>query len=776
MNRRALLRQFVVLLLTLGPIASAARVPSIAQSPSVLSGDWVQTTAAEFATGQAWNVAVIDLAGGELRLSPGAEAGIYTSTIAAADWEFTAIAPLWRAQVPPGSMLQVALRTRLADGYWSDWHVFDDVEWHSSQQRFYPVAPLLIAGGRQFQYRITMAAAPPELKDGSTPVQNADRSPILYEMDIAYLDATSGPTTSEAKSLSAAAQPVPHRVPPPPIISRAAWGADESYMTWEPEYRPVCKIVVHHTVTPNDYTEGQAASWVRAIYYYHAVTLGWGDVGYNYLVDRYGNVYEGHYGGPGVVGGHVYGYNYGSAGIAVLGTHGNSSGSVPPTSPSLASLADLSAWEANRSYIHPLESEPWGAAVMPNLAGHRDYPPYATTCPGDDLYAALPGLRQSVWDRLISYTQPYEVEWLTWQTPPPVLHTGWTYSLPIRVRNAGWLTWSVGSPNPVHIGYHWLDSNGQPVVQPPADDHRGPLASDLPFGHVDDLAPAWVTTPITPGTYTLAWDMVREGITWFHDANASSPLLTMTITNTVPRYLSGYLRDPSGHPVPRAEVVVPDWMTASADDAGAYSVPLPGPGTYTVTARADGYTSPLPAYGIDATQSDTTHSFVLVPDDWVEAVTNGDLEDELTNWDTGAISASLPGPTATSHTGLSAAQLGPSTITGTAWLSQSVVLSGIPVSRTLSFLYRVPATDGHASVQVAVTDSASSAIVYTLPVTVTGWTHFHVELPAHLSGPVELRLALVQEKSLVPTIALLDEVRLGYRRPRVYLPLVLKDR
>ena len=212
--------------------------------------------------------------------------------------------------------------------------------------------------------------------------------------------------------------------------------------------------------------------WVRSVYYYHAVTLEWGDIGYNYLVDRYGNVYEGRYGGPGVVGGHVYGYNYGSAGIAVLGTHGNSSGSVSPTGPSLASLADLSAWEANRSYIHPLESEPWDAAAIPNLAGHRDYPPYATSCPGDDLYAALPDLRQSVWNRLTSHALPYEVGWLAWQELPAIVHPGWTYSLTVQVQNRGWLTWSAGSPNPVHIGYHWLDSGGQRVVQPPADDHR----------------------------------------------------------------------------------------------------------------------------------------------------------------------------------------------------------------------------------------------------------------------------------------------------------------
>ena len=63
------------------------------------------------------------------------------------------------------------------------------------------MAPLLAMGGRQFQYRVTMSAAPPALEGYTASIRNADRSPILYEMDIAYLDATSGPTTSEAKGL-----------------------------------------------------------------------------------------------------------------------------------------------------------------------------------------------------------------------------------------------------------------------------------------------------------------------------------------------------------------------------------------------------------------------------------------------------------------------------------------------------------------------------------------------------------------------------------------------
>ena len=229
--------------------------------------------------------------------------------------------------------------------------------------------------------------------------------------------------------------------------------------------------------------------------------------------------------------------------------------------------------------------------------------------------------------------------------------------------------------------------------------------------------------------------MVHEGIGWFHDANAGSPLLTMTVTNAVPRYLSGSVNSISGEPIPGAQVAVPGSPAVLRSGRGVFADPTPDRGMYTLTARADGYSTSLPAYGLNAALSDATHSVVLVPGDWVDAVTNGDLEDGLAGWEPGAVSAGLPSPTTTSHTGLGAVQLGPSVLTGTAWLSQTAMLSGGSVSRTLSLLYRVSATDGHASLQVTVTPLGSDPISHTLPVTVTDWTHFHVELPAGLTGP-----------------------------------------
>jgi hypothetical protein len=486
------------------------------------SRDWTQTTVADFSTGEMANLTVTDVADGELRLSPGATTGVYTSTTVDADFPFNAIVPHWRADGSQHGTIRVEVRLYTAQDGWSRWYPFDDATWTAEEARFYPETPLMVSNGQQFQYRVTMTAP------------SGQGSPVLHEMTVTYMDTVTGPTTAQAKMMAIVGVATAEGVPAPAIIPRTAWGADEEYMTWPPEYEDVQRIIVHHTVTPNEYDEEKAAQWVRAIYYYHAVTREWGDIGYNYLVDQYGNLYEGRYGGPGAVGAHALAQNQGSVGVAVIGTYGNYPDSVPPSNVSLTSLTDLCTWEASRSYVHPLRSAPFLESVIPNLGGHRDYPPSETSCPGDELYAELPGLRGSVWDRLITYLDPYDVEWVEWKEMPiGALGPSETYSLTMRVRNVGRWTWPSGEgQGSVRLGYHWIDEEDRVVAQPPEDDHRASLEDGLPYGQIHDFESVLVTTPITPGVYTLAWDMVHEGVAWFHEANADSPLLSMTLTIT----------------------------------------------------------------------------------------------------------------------------------------------------------------------------------------------------------------------------------------------------
>jgi hypothetical protein len=186
----------------------------------------------------------------------------------------------------------------------------------------------------------------------------------------------------------------------PPIVTRTAWGADETLRRAEPETAPAVRYaVVHHTAGPNSYTRAQAPAIVRAIMAYHVQSNGWNDIGYNALVDRYGTVYEGRYGGidANVVGAHAKGFNTGSFGIALLGEFT----SVEPTKDALAALERTLAWRLDLAHADPLatfdvissgsDRFPAGLPVfLRAVAGHRDTG--FTSCPGDRLYALLPAI------------------------------------------------------------------------------------------------------------------------------------------------------------------------------------------------------------------------------------------------------------------------------------------------------------------------------------------------------------------------------------------------
>ncbi|UQT56737.1 FG-GAP-like repeat-containing protein [Streptomyces durmitorensis] len=228
------------------------------------------------------------------------------------------------------------------------------------------------------------------------------------------------PPTSPAPTGSPTASPDPEpTVPPappstvskPPILSRAAWGADESQVEDPPEYIDKVKAVfVHHTVGTNDYSCAQSASLVRGVMTYHVKTEGWNDLGYNFLVDKCGQVFEGRGGGTDlpVRGAHTYGFNGESAGIAVLGDfEGDPATGKPagkPTRATLESVSRVAAWKLGQYGGDPLgkatltaadDTGVWKKGDTPSLntiSGHRDG--FATACPGKTLYAKLGEIRR----------------------------------------------------------------------------------------------------------------------------------------------------------------------------------------------------------------------------------------------------------------------------------------------------------------------------------------------------------------------------------------------
>ena len=202
----------------------------------------------------------------------------------------------------------------------------------------------------------------------------------------------------------------------PGVLRRADWGANESYRfgaggaeTWPSAYYPVQKLIVHHTATQNK--DPNPAATVRSIYYYHAVTQAWGDIGYNFLIDEAGRIYEGRHtvdypagtsptgenaAGEGVTAAHAVGYNSGTVGIALLGTLTNQNA----TPAAQSALERLLAWESDRHSLDPhgasLYTNPVNGtqATFPNIAGHRDVG--STECPGGAFYSTLPSIRSNV--------------------------------------------------------------------------------------------------------------------------------------------------------------------------------------------------------------------------------------------------------------------------------------------------------------------------------------------------------------------------------------------
>jgi hypothetical protein len=158
-------------------------------------------------------------------------------------------------------------------------------------------------------------------------------------------------------------------------------------LTWPLTYpETIKKIVIHHTATTKDLDDPMKA--IRDIYYWHAISKGWGDIGYNYIIDPQGNIYEGRFGGEMVVGAHAGRANHGSIGIAILGNYEEND---PPE----AVVKSLTALIKEKAQLYHIDTE--GSSLFrgqnyPNVMGHRDI--MSTTCPGGKLYDMLPIIRK----------------------------------------------------------------------------------------------------------------------------------------------------------------------------------------------------------------------------------------------------------------------------------------------------------------------------------------------------------------------------------------------
>ncbi|MFJ4688679.1 peptidoglycan recognition protein [Streptomyces sp. NPDC088789] len=236
---------------------------------------------------------------------------------------------------------------------------------------------------------------------GGTPAQAAAAEPLEYPA-LTRAETEQELLRESGGVVQAGAAPAqPYLGPRPKITTRKGWGADEGLREKGFVYTNKVKAAfVHHTATGNNYTCAEAPSVIRGIYRYHVKSMGWRDIGYNFLVDKCGNIYEGRAGGvaKAVLGAHTLGFNSDSMGIAAIGSYG-------PTKPSnvaVTAIARLGAWKLGiwggnpkgTTYLTSGGGNLYkkGKNVRLNvISGHRDG--FSTECPGAALYGKLGTVR-----------------------------------------------------------------------------------------------------------------------------------------------------------------------------------------------------------------------------------------------------------------------------------------------------------------------------------------------------------------------------------------------
>jgi hypothetical protein len=288
------------------------------------------------------------------------------ATLVGFDWEGTTSAEL-------------EVRVRKADG-WSSWVHID-----GGDEGPDPGSP---------EHRGRTTTAPVWVGDGAEAVEFEVEDTSLTDFRLHLVRSVPADAGFSPSSAQAA----------PGIIPRSDWGADETWRTCGPSYARQLKFsVVHHTATANDYSPEEAAAIIRGIYAFHTQVNGWCDIGYNFLVDKYGRIYEGRFGGIDrtVIGAHAAGFNTGSTGVAFIGDY-----RFAALSPEARSaLHTLLAWKLS---LHEVDADSYvdvtsgGSSKYPpdtvvtlnTISGHRDVS--LTACPGDVVYGALPGLRPEI--------------------------------------------------------------------------------------------------------------------------------------------------------------------------------------------------------------------------------------------------------------------------------------------------------------------------------------------------------------------------------------------
>jgi N-acetylmuramoyl-L-alanine amidase len=350
----------------LGVLLGAARLPSPADALAARPALFESDLSGEAAGGAGWR----------------------TTRVLRAPRRFDLVGLRWDA----GGDVRAEVRARRRGGEWTDWMTLPVMGDHGPDEGSAPRGTDPAFTGAADEYQLRLLGRPRGL-----------RARFVRALPTATLARRAGARLrrrARAARSGHRAQAVPT---PFALITRSEWGADAVPPRTDPEYGDVQAAFVHHTVNANTYGPEDSAAIVLGIARYHRDSNGWNDIGYNFLVDRYGQIFEGRAGGidQPVVGAHAQGYNSVSTGIACLGTFE----SVALTPAGMTALARVIGWKLSlhgvpvkgsvtvisaggESNRHAAGTE----VTLDRVSGHRDGD--STSCPGDTLYAQLPALRR----------------------------------------------------------------------------------------------------------------------------------------------------------------------------------------------------------------------------------------------------------------------------------------------------------------------------------------------------------------------------------------------
>lgn len=387
---------------------------------------------------------------------------------------------------PAGTSIQIRVKEK--KNGWSDWTTLEVDPEHGPDPRSEEARtsrpgsdPLMTVKARKAQVRIDTPSG--KVPKGTT---------------LALVNAPTAPSdrTMSARSMSAKAVSASSTVSQPAIVTRSQWGADESWRSREPYYTDNIRAgFIHHTASTSSYTAAQAAAQIRAIYAYHTKSLGHSDIDYNFVVDRFGRLYEGRYGGMDrpVLGGHTAGFNEHTFAAVGLGNFESFSPSDTEMAAIKDSLARLFAWKLGLHGVNP------AATVQLVSAGYIKATRYpkgsvatilATSTHQTVNYTACPGkyLQAQVED-IASLGAAYSDVVITAPSPPiDAFESGSRDSLSVTSSSTKAVNWTADVLSP--------------CSDTPIRTYSGSTAGAEPIGITWDLRDG-AGTKVLPATYTI---------------------------------------------------------------------------------------------------------------------------------------------------------------------------------------------------------------------------------------------------------------------------------